>query len=118
MDRKDDIAAALPEPPPPAPARREAAIGAALRRFDGGVESGPRPSSRRPSPWARLSRPQLGTALAAMLVLLVGLPTAWMSIPDSSPPHKEVAPAASPDRRTPAAPAPEQVPDKRLSQPS
>ncbi|TFI60104.1 tetratricopeptide repeat protein [Sphingomonas parva] len=35
MDRDEDLAGLLPDPPPPRPAGREAAIALALRRFDG-----------------------------------------------------------------------------------
>ena len=55
MGDDDDIAASLPRPPFPAPARREAAIAEALRRFDGGgarpAEAGGDRRSERPAPW-------------------------------------------------------------------
>jgi hypothetical protein len=37
----------LPEPPPPRPARRDAAIDAALRRFDGESAAAPEPRESR-----------------------------------------------------------------------
>jgi len=73
----DDIAASLPRPPLPAPARREAAIAEALRRFDGGEARPARAGDvRRPSPW---SRPYAGALAGAFLVALVGLPFVWTS---------------------------------------
>ena len=41
MAVEKDQSAWLPEPPPPRPARRDAAIDAALRRFDGIDEPAP-----------------------------------------------------------------------------
>lgn len=80
----DHIAAALPEPPPPAPARRGAAIDAALRRFDGAdgeaASSPGRPAPAHPPWWRQLGRPQAGVLVSAALVALVGVPAVWMSI--------------------------------------
>ncbi|HYI41995.1 MAG TPA: tetratricopeptide repeat protein [Allosphingosinicella sp.] len=83
----DDIAAALPRPPFPAPARREAAIAEAMRRFDGGEEpSAAGPGERfesGPAPWrTRFNRPQAGALAGAFLVALIALPLAWSSLPD------------------------------------
>ena len=77
MTIDSDIAAALPEPPPPRPARRDAAIEAALRRFDGGVAEPPRASP--PASWrGRIVRPQFAAFATFALVALIGLPV-WMS---------------------------------------
>ena len=63
----------VPDPPPPRPARRDAAIDAAMRRFDG-VEDPPRTAPDRPRrSWA--GRPQLAWAMTAGLVVIIGLPT-------------------------------------------
>jgi hypothetical protein len=77
----------LPEPPPPRPARRDAAIEAALRKFDGAEDAalpardGPRRS------WASAHRPQLALALSAMVLVVIGVPAALIGIRnESSPP--------------------------------
>jgi hypothetical protein len=74
-----DFTASLPDPPPPSPARREAAIGEAMRRFDGK----PAAPERRPEPargasWIR--RPQFGLAMTIALMAVVGLPMTWLAI--------------------------------------
>jgi hypothetical protein len=76
----EDIAAALPKPPPTAPARREAAISQALRRFDGdAARPAPASDGRRPPVWAR---PYAGALAGAFLVALVGLPLVWTAFDD------------------------------------
>ena len=78
MTIDSDILAALPEPPPPRPARRDAAIEEALRRFDGGGAAD-RPSAATPAPWrGRIIRPQFAAFATVALVALIGLPV-WMS---------------------------------------
>ena len=85
--RDDDIARALPRAPSPAPARREAAIAEAMRRFDGGGEEAAqaRRPATRPAPWrSRFNRPQAGALAGAFLVALIALPLAWTSLPDQA----------------------------------
>jgi hypothetical protein len=107
----DDIAAALPRPPLPAPARREAAIAAALRRFDG--DEAPI-RERRPAPALSWRRPYVGALAGAALVALIALPLAWTSLDEQpyrdlrkpspaheAPPRPAADPAPSP---SPAAP--------------
>ncbi|MEP7005493.1 MAG: tetratricopeptide repeat protein [Sphingomonas bacterium] len=78
MTIDSDISAALPEPPPPRPARRDAAIAEALRRFDGG-EAGNRPRAATPVSWRRrIVRPQFAAFATVALVALISLPV-WMS---------------------------------------
>src|SRR5687767_13637266 len=90
MGKEDDIAAALPRPPLPAPARREAAIAEALRRFDGGVAPAPAAtagdrSGPRPAPWwAGQGRPWAGALASALLVALIAVPLALKSIDQPS----------------------------------
>ncbi|WP_242123781.1 tetratricopeptide repeat protein [Sphingobium sp. Sx8-8] len=82
MAGRDDIGFSLADPPPPAPARREAAIEAALARFDGSSSAAPvaAPGSRRF--WRPLTgRPYLGTALALSLLALIVAPVAWLEMP-------------------------------------
>ncbi len=99
MSPDDDIAAALPKPPPPAPARREAAIGEALRRFDAGGEASPAAGTERakakPRWWTPLGLPQTGVLVSAVLVALIGLPVAWNSLTPQSEIGNE-SPSASP----------------------
>jgi hypothetical protein len=138
MGSDDDIAASLPRPPLPAPARREAAIDEALRRFDGG---GARPPvavggnrTARPAPWRPLSgRPWAGALAGAFLVALIALPIAWMSLDRHSmtggtaPAPGVVEPSALPaadsnaaDISDAAVPAPEQPvpPPPRVAEPT
>jgi len=81
MAADDDIAAALPQAPPPRPARRDSAIEAALRRFDGEGAAPLSPSRDRPdrAGWIRIGRPQAGALVAAGLVAILALPFAWTS---------------------------------------
>jgi hypothetical protein len=86
----------LPDPPQPRPAARDAAIDAALRRFDGVDE--PVATAPRPSPWTR--RPQFQLAVAASLVLVIGIPATLIGLRD-----QDSGPVSIPP---PAAPAPQQ----------
>lgn len=107
----DDLARLLPEPPPPRPARREAAIETALRRYDG-VED--RPAARPlpvARPWPRLGRTQIGVLASIALVALVGVPAALRSIAEHPPApvargHAPVPPAHSPETPKPEVSAP------------
>jgi hypothetical protein len=112
MGGDDDIAAALPRPPHPAPARREAAIAAALRRFDG-AEARPAAAGERSRPaawWPRPGRPFAGALAAAALVAVVGVPWAWQSFDDyaaqergAPPPAAQAPPSAPPQAAADAA---------------
>ncbi|MEA3051499.1 MAG: hypothetical protein QOG72_402 [Sphingomonadales bacterium] len=78
----DDIAASLPRPPFPAPARREAAIAEALRRFDGEAPAPSGQARRRPRAvsWRpSANRPFAGALAGAFLVALIGIPLVWTS---------------------------------------
>lgn len=82
MDGDDDIAAALPRPPQPAPARREAAVAEAMRRFDGFGPARGEEDRRAAAPapwWSPQSRPYAASLAAACLVALIGLPWVWPS---------------------------------------
>ncbi|HYD36137.1 MAG TPA: hypothetical protein VEA60_00895, partial [Allosphingosinicella sp.] len=104
----EDISAALPRPPPPAPARREAAIAAALRRFDG-VGEVPAPV-RRPARAAPWRRPYFGALAGAALVALIALPLAWTSLDDRPYRSAPASPPAREARPRPAARAVEPLP--------
>jgi hypothetical protein len=83
----------LPEPPPPRPAGRDAAIAAALRRFDGEPDAAPQPRGSRAGSWTR--HPQLGLALAASLVVIIGFPAAFIVLRDNgSGPAEAPAPVS------------------------
>jgi hypothetical protein len=122
MAGDEDLAALLPDPPPPRPDRRETAIGAALRRFDGIEEPAPTQgpaAAQRPS-WKRPSRGQLGAFASIALVAAIGLPVALVSIGQFAPPAERPVPPPAADRaggaadRAPASPpktaAPASVP--------
>jgi hypothetical protein len=86
MTAEKDQSAWLPEPPPPRPARRDAAIETALRKFDGveeaalPVREGPRRS------WASTHRPQFAVLVSAMLLVIVGVPAALIGLRNAPAP--------------------------------
>lgn len=87
MAMEKDQSAWLPEPPPPRPARREAAIEAALRKFDGAEETAP---SSRKGPlraWTSTHRPQVAVLASAMLLVMVGIPAALIGLRNAPAPH-------------------------------
>ena len=88
-----DLSSALPPHPPPAPARREAAIAEAMRRFDGGVAEAPVVPPRR----SLRTRPQLAGLVAASLVLMVGVPAAWLALSRGALPTVETSNGAVAD---------------------
>src|SRR3982751_1610552 len=84
MAVEDDQSTWLPKPPPPRGVRRDAAIDAALRKFDGVEEAASRPAAQqRPGSWMR--RPQLAVAMSAAFLLIVGVPAALIGLRDD--PH-------------------------------
>ena len=105
----DDDSVSLPTPPPPRPASREAAIGAALRRFDG-IEDQPSVSKPVRPTWNR--HPQLGLALAASLIAVIGLPAAFIALRDQgATPSSESAPPPSTVQPRRAAPQKAVIPE-------
>mgnify|MGYP003582293300 CR=1 FL=1 len=119
----------LPDPPPPAPARREAAVEAALRRFDGAEQGAPPVGTGKDARWRHLlDRPYLGSALALSLLALVVLPVAWMNMPRQDAPSPRIAARPQEERAAAdmaAAPVPPPlraeppaiVPEKSATQP-
>ena len=91
----DPESVSLPEPPPPRPASRDAAINAAMRRFDGIEELAVAPKPR-PTPWMR--RPEFQWAMAASLALIVGIPAALIGTRG-----QEGTPSSGPTLAPPAA---------------
>lgn len=110
-DIEREIAAALPAQPQPATARREAAIGAAMRRFDAIGEAVPPARLQKQSPsLQRLlqNRPQLAGLVAISLVLIVGAPIAWREL------NRSTSPIVAPADRKPVDAA---VPPPRVASP-
>ncbi|MET0246224.1 MAG: tetratricopeptide repeat protein [Sphingomonas sp.] len=106
MPGDEDIGALLPRAPEPRAERREAALAAAMRRFDGLADPDAAPAEvARPAnddrPWWRLSGPQAGVAASILLVALVGIPVTLMA------PRDEVAEQIAANRAP--APAPRAV---------
>lgn len=84
MAGDEDLGTLLPQPPEPRAERREAALAAAMRRFDGQSEPDTAPAeTARPAnddrPWWRLSGPQAGVAASILLVAMVGIPVTLMA---------------------------------------
>ena len=82
MAGEEDSTIGLPKPPPPA--QRDAAIDAALRKFDGEAPSAVGPS-KRPEPWTVRRRYQLGAFATAALALLIFVPVALTGVSQDSP---------------------------------
>jgi hypothetical protein len=100
----------LPDPPPPRPARRDAAIEAALRKFDGVEDAAPSAREGPRRSWASTHRPQLALAVSAMLLVVIGVPAALIGIRNESPPP------VTPERAVVARNV-EQAPAPRLGEP-
>lgn len=106
-----DLSALLPDPPPPRPARREAAIDAALRRFDGAPAQAPARPAATSRGWGR---PQIAALASVALVVLVSVPVWWAErdriaprVPAPAAPAATTANGSStPPLPQPAAPAP------------
>ena len=100
MSADGDIGRLLPDPPPPAPARREAAIAKAARRF-GGEASDPRKPARAARPqrgvWDKIRRPQVQAIAAFALVAAISLPLARVAL--DRPSTLVESPREKPERR-------------------
>jgi Flp pilus assembly protein TadD len=109
MAGDDDISRLLPRPPLPAPARRDAAIAQALRRFDGEPAAAPaaaRPTRAQPW-WTRRNGPAAGAFVAAGVAALIALPLAISNMPGAPTPDG-TATQAPPPILADAGPAPAQ----------
>lgn len=111
MAGDSNLSSLLPDAPPPRPARRAAAIEAALRRFDGVPDppaAAPAPSASARTGWRqRFAGPQAGALAAILVVALVGLPV-WVFDRD-----RIVPPAAVPERGKSSAIASARAPEAR-----
>lgn len=96
----DDSALSLPQPPLPAPARREAALSEALRRFDAEGDAPPVAAPRPVPQRARANRPLWSALVAASLVAMIGLPVAWLTVGEKTAPEPELASRKRVDPRT------------------
>jgi hypothetical protein len=92
MAAEKDETAWLPEPPPPGLAHREAAIGAALRKFDGTEEASPLAPERSRRSWARTHRTQLGFALSVLLIVMIGIPASLIGLREQQPASEKAPP--------------------------
>lgn len=96
----NDDPIALPKAPPPRPAARQAAIEAALRKFDGVEETAPaRAGRQRPGlfGWASTHRGPASALATAAIVAVVGLPIALATLRDNPrpAPQQPVAPTTA-----------------------
>jgi hypothetical protein len=96
----------LPDPPPPRPNRREAAIEAALRRFDGEPEP-TIPGRPAGGWWAQSRRPQFAMVMSLALIAVIGVPATWIAIQNGAlnPPETPTPAARSRSVAPPIAPA-------------
>jgi hypothetical protein len=95
MAVEQDQSGLLPEPPPPRPARRNAAIDAALRKFDGVEEPAPAARDRPTRPWTGLQRPHVAAFASAILLVVVGIPAALIGLRNQSPVLERPEPSAA-----------------------
>lgn len=134
-----DQSAWLPEPPPPRPARRDSAIEAALRKFDGDE---PAAAPQRPrASWPSRHPPAFAALVSATLLVIVGVPAAIIGLRNAPSPSERPAPQVAmrdveppaplqsaappagtttetpPSETKPAATAPEPVTPSRHAQP-
>jgi len=124
MAVEKDQSAWLPQPPPPRPARRDAAIETALRKFDG-VEDAAAPEARREPrrSWASTHRPQFAMLVSVMLLVVVGIPAALIgirnqpSMSDRAPPAAAARNVEVPNLQPAPAPATEAPPSVPAVQP-
>ena len=103
MATDNDLAALLPDPPPPRPARREAAIAEAMRRFDGEEPSRSETARPKSAPtWWR--QPPLAALASIALVVTISLPVWWLQRDRISEvvPQRPTATAAAPGAAPPA----------------
>jgi len=101
MADDSDLARLLPDPPPPRPAARDAAIAAAMRRFDGVPDPVPAAApDRRPTRW--VSGKQAGAFATIVLVAGISLSIALNRPGGLQPGKVEQPPAVTAPRPAPA----------------
>jgi hypothetical protein len=101
MADDSDLARLLPDSPPPRPAARDAAIAAAMRRFDGVPDPAPAAApDRRPARW--VSGKQIGALASIVLVAGISLSIALNRPGGLQPGRVEQPPAVTAPRSVPA----------------
>lgn len=114
MDRDDDIARLLPEPPPPRPAGRSAAIARAMHRFDGDEEPAaaapPGPTAAPVRSWRQ--RTQIGAFASILLVAVIAIPLALQRQAETPPAPSRPVPAIERTVATEPAPPQAQAPER------
>jgi hypothetical protein len=105
MADDSDLSRLLPDPPPPRPAARDAAITAAMRRFDGVPDPAPAAApgparDRRPMRW--VSGKQIGAFATIVLVAGISLSIALNRPGGLQPGKVEAPPAATAPKSAPA----------------
>lgn len=94
MATDSDDPVSLPKPPPPRPAARDAAIEAAMRRFDGGE---PETSARARQSWIAWlpkDRRAVGALATAAVIAIVSVPVAFTALRDNPRPIAPQTPQA------------------------
>ena len=79
-------------PPPPRPQRREAAIEAALRKFDGVEEAAPETRATPSRGWAQSFQPRLAVAMSVALLLVIFIPATMIGRHDTRPTPRDARP--------------------------
>ncbi len=107
----DDLSGLLPKPPPPRPARRDAAIAAAMRRFDRvGDPPAEAAPSRAPARRGTARWGQVGAFASILLVAAIGIPLALKTPstldPVPAPDMPAIERQANQDAQIPAGPSP------------
>ena len=116
----DDGSISLPPPPPPRPVARQAAIDAAMRKFDGIEDTAPKPAAGAPARkwWAGMHRRPAGALVTAVAIAVVSVPVALITLRDQpqnmAPPAREAAPAQSKRTTVPATPPAPQAPAEEI----
>ncbi|MES2449002.1 MAG: tetratricopeptide repeat protein [Pseudomonadota bacterium] len=109
MEPDSDLSASLPEPPPPRPAARDAAIEAAMQRFDAaagspGAVDRPRAATAPPRrSW--IGGPRMGALVTVALVAAIGVPVWMTTSPRFATDTQAPSPAVMPYRPAPALPS-------------
>lgn len=105
MAMDSDESVSLPKPPPPRPAARDAAIDAAMRRFNGAPET-PAGARRSWSGWVPKDRRAVGALATAAVIAIVSVPVAFTTLRDNPRP---VAPRAPQAPEPPVGAQPDQI---------
>lgn len=116
MTVEGDEFIAVPDPPPPRPAARQAAIEAALRKFDGVEETQAAPSvpgAQSRKWWSTMHRRPAGALAAAALIAVISVPVALIVLRDEAsnlaPPVREPTAAQPAQDAATGTPPAEQV---------